>query len=278
MTTRSPNPTLVHGKRRPALSPAIQMERAIVISALQPVVQMLGSMVGTNVEVVLHDLTTPQRSVIGITNGHVTGRSIGSSVLSGPRGDMSFAAVMEELDVRGRAIHAVVQDYQTENSSGQRLKSSSVIFRDSEGEPFAALCLNADMTMFEAAHSWLERLLNTKPTAQPIEASEPEMDILMKEIIDDAVHKLGKAVSVMNKEEKIYAVQVMMRRGLFIVKGGVARAAAALGVTRHSIYNYIDELRERSNSAELEAKDVVPKSAPRTKPTPSQSKRASGNR
>jgi predicted transcriptional regulator YheO len=276
MKTRSSNAKSVHGKRRQQLSPAIQTERAIVINAIQPIVQMLGSMVGTNVEVVLHDLTTPQRSVIGIANGHVTGRSIGSSVLSGPRGDLSFSAVMEELDVRGRAVHAVVQDYRTENSSGQRLKSSSTIFRDSEGEPFAALCLNADMTIFEAAHSWLERLLNAKPTAQPVQASEPEMDVLMKEIIDDAVHKLGKSVSVMNKEEKIYAVQVMMRRGLFIVKGGVARAAAALGVTRHSIYNYIDELRERSDTTEAE--DTLPTSPPRADTPRSQSKRANGKR
>jgi predicted transcriptional regulator YheO len=273
MTTRSSDATLVHGKRRQSLTPDIQKERATVINALQPIVQMLGSMLGTNVEVVLHDLTTPKRSVIGITNGHVTGRTIGSSVLSGPRDDLSFAAVMEELDVRGKAVHAVVKDYSTENSAGQRLKSSSVIFRDSDGEPFAALCLNADMTLFEAAHTWLERLLNLKPVAQPTQASEPEMDILMKEIIDDAVHKLGKSVSVMNKEEKIYAVQVMMRRGLFIVKGGVARAAAALGVTRHSIYNYIDELRERSAVGGTEAEEAPRKPRIAVKTTRAEHKR-----
>ena len=217
---------------------------------MRPVVKMLGSMLGSNVELVLHDLTTLDHSVIGIANGHVTGRSIGSSVLSGPKDDQSFAAVMEEMNVRGRAIHALVENYSTQNASGQRLRSSSVIFRDSNGEPFAALCLNADMAPFEAAHTWLERILHTKPvTAEPLPSSEPEMDVLMKEIIDDAVHKLGKRVSMMSKEEKIYAVQVMMRRGLFIVKGGVPRAAAALGVTRHSIYNYLEEVKTRQDDS-----------------------------
>jgi predicted transcriptional regulator YheO len=98
----------------------------------------------------------------------------------------------------------------------------------------------------------------------------------MKEIIDDAVHKLGKSVSVMNKEEKIYAVQVMMRRGLFIVKGGVARAAAALGVTRHSIYNYIDELRERSSTTDTPGTLLTP--PPHAETTQSQSRRANGKR
>lgn len=37
----------------------------------------------------------------------------------------------------------------------------------------------------------------------------------------------------------------MQRRGLFIVKGGVQRAAAALQVSRFTIYNYMEELRRR---------------------------------
>jgi predicted transcriptional regulator YheO len=230
-----------------------------VISALQPVVRMLGGMLSTNVEVALHDLTNPAQSVIGIANGHVTGRSIGSSVLSGPKDDQSFAAIMTELSVRGRAVHAVVNDYPTQNSSGQRLRSSSVIFRDTEGEPFTALCLNADMSIFEAAHGLLERLLKTAPApTETAQSRAPEMDELMKEIIEDAVNKLGKPVSGMSKDEKIYAVQAMMRRGLFIVRGGVGRAAAALGVTRHSIYNYLDELKERNNGVDTEPRPVKP--------------------
>ena len=228
-----------------------------MISALQPVVRMLGSMLSTNVEVALHDLTNPAHSIIGIANGHVTGRSIGGSALSGPKDDQSFAAIMTELSVRGRAVHAVVNDYPTQNSSGQRLRSSSVIFRDTEGEPFAALCLNADMSIFEAAHGLLERLL--KPAPAPTESTQPaapEMDELMKEIIEDAVNTLGKPVSSMSKDDKIYAVQVMMRRGLFIVRGGVGRAAAALGVTRHSIYNYLDAVKERNGGADTERRTV----------------------
>jgi predicted transcriptional regulator YheO len=36
----------------------------------------------------------------------------------------------------------------------------------------------------------------------------------------------------------------MQQRGLFIVKGGVERAAAALGVSRYTIYNYLEALRQ----------------------------------
>jgi predicted transcriptional regulator YheO len=225
----------------------IQAERRQLMKALHPVVKMLGTIVGHHIEVVLHDLTKPERSIVAIANGHVSNRSVGSSILSGPRDDQGFSAAKRALSANGEAEHAIVDDYPTVTRSGQRLKSSTVIFRDTDGEPFAALCLNADHTIVEAAHAWLGLLLQPNGAATQARSEEPEMDTLMKEIISDAVRRLGKPISLMNKDEKIQAVQAMMQRGLFIVKGGVERAAAALGVTRFTIYNYLEALRERSS-------------------------------
>ena len=229
---------------------AIQAERRQLMKALHPVVKMLGTIVGHHIEVVLHDLTRPESSIVAIANGHVSNRSVGNSILSGPKDDQGFSAAKRALSAGGEAEHSIVDDYPTLTRSGQRLKSSTVIFRDAAGEPFAALCLNANHTIVEAAHAWLGLLLRPNGTAAPAPSEEPEMDTLMKEIISDAVRRLGKPVSMMNKEEKIQAVQAMMQRGLFIVKGGVERAAKALGVTRFTIYNYLEALRERSGDAD----------------------------
>lgn len=76
------------------------------------------------------------------------------------------------------------------------------------------------------------------PQAAP--ANAQQMDTLMQEIIGDAM-----SLATMKREEKIQAVCEMQRRGLFIVKGGVQRAAAALQVSRFTIYNYVEELRRR---------------------------------
>jgi predicted transcriptional regulator YheO len=229
--------------RRIALE--IAAERSQLMKALHPVVQMLGTIVGHHIEVVLHDLTRPESSIVAIANGHVSNRRVGNSILSGPKDDKGFLAAKETLSDSGEGVHSIVDDYPTLTRSGQRLKSSTVVFRDAAGEPFAALCLNADHTVAEAAHAWLGRLLQPSGTQAQVRDDEPEMDTLMKEIISDAVRRLGKPVSVMNKDEKIQAVQAMMQRGLFIVKGGVERAASALGVSRFTIYNYQEALRER---------------------------------
>jgi predicted transcriptional regulator YheO len=245
MTTKTIAAAAPRRKRTPRLAPAIQAERNTVLNALHPIVEMLGAIIGPHIEVVLHDLTQPANSVAAIANGHVSNRAVGSSILTGPKNDIGFASAKRELVARGAPRHTIVHDYPTTTSGGQPLKSATVIFRDAGGDPFAALCLNADLAPFHMAHAFLERLLQPKPEAEPARDDAPQMDTLMKEIISDAVPHFRLPVESMSREDKILAVQEMLQRGLFIVKGGVARAAAALHVSRFTIYNYLEELKRR---------------------------------
>jgi len=229
---------------------SLAAERAAVINALRPVVPMLASMAGPHLEVVLHDVGKPEQSVIAIANGHISGRSVGSSVLEGPQNDKGFAAATK-LKSKDGAVHSLVEDYVTVTADGRELRSASAIFRDASGEPFATLCLNADLSGFQMAHGWLSQMLT--PMVQQTGALAPElasppaaaqMETLMQEIIAEAVGPGGSA-DAMRREDKIEAVGAMQRRGLFIVKGGVERAATALQVSRFTIYNYMEQLRRR---------------------------------
>jgi predicted transcriptional regulator YheO len=231
------------------LSPEIIAERKAIMGALHSVVQMLGSIVGPHVEVVLHDLTKPEASVAALANGHVSNRKVGASILEGPREDQGFSRLSEELQTRGEAIHTVVGDYTTVIGHDRRLRSSTVIFRDGGGEPFAALCLNADMSQFEMAHAWLGQLLQPLQSTGAVVTDKPEMSELIQEIITDAVRLTGRPLALMSKLEKISAVRAMQQRGLFIAKGGVEHAAKALGVSRYTIYNYLEALRQEDGLA-----------------------------
>jgi len=227
----------------------IELERATVVRALKAVIDVLPSMLGPNVEVVLHDLIRPERSIIAIANGHVSGRSVGQAILSGPRNDRAFAEAKKELTTRSTAKHSVTLNYPTVAADGRKLRSATALFRDARGEPFCALCLNADMAVFEMAHAWLEKFIHGNREPETHAQKSPGLDELMDEVIADAVNEFGKAPALMKKEEKIHAVNIMMQRGLFIVKGGVETAARALGVTRFTIYNYLEECRQNGTIA-----------------------------
>ena len=80
--------------------------------------------------------------------------------------------------------------------------------------------------------------------ATPAVSEPADMELLMSEIIQASLQRSGQGR--MNKQAKVEAVRVMQERGLFIVKGGVEKAASALGVTRYTIYNYLEQLRGTS--------------------------------
>ncbi|WP_275923811.1 helix-turn-helix transcriptional regulator [Burkholderia sola] len=225
----------------------VQSEREAILSAISSIIPMLGAMIGDHVEIVLHDITRPEISVLQVANGHVTGRKSGDSLLAGPQNDHGLVATARGLiDTATAPDHVSMFPYSTTTRDGRMLTSGSVIFRDSSGQPFAALCVNADMHDIETVHALLSRMLSTgngnNPEQRP-NTSPPDIESLIDNIICQAIHRYRKPVVQMTKEEKTTAVALMQDRGLFIVKGGVDKAASALGVTRFTIYNYLDELK-----------------------------------
>jgi len=220
-------------------------ERLLIIKVLKATLASIGSVIGQNTEIVLHDLTNPEHSVLDIVNGHISGRSIGSSVLSGPKQDLGFTAIISSAASVAGNDPVVLPNYQTTAKDGRAFRSSTVVFRDDAG-PYASLCINADLSGLTAAHACLEQLLGTAIKSEERVIEQPDMELLMKDIIQDTLPPLDMNNRVMNKKTKIEAVRQMQERGLFIVKGGVEKAAAALGVTRYTIYNYLDEIRQLS--------------------------------
>jgi Uncharacterized protein conserved in bacteria len=215
-------------------------EQQLVFTVLKAAIGALASVIGRHTEIVLHDLNNPSESVVVIANGHVSGRRVGSPVLGGPEQDRGFTAVMQALEGQQGVDPLVMSEYPT-TMNGRTLRSATAVFRDSTGHPFASLCVNADLSGLNAAQAFLEQL---EPMIRPDinQPAEPaDMGMLMTQVIQEALARVG--TGKMNKQAKVEAVRMMQERGLFIVKGGVEKAAIALGVTRFTIYNYLDEIR-----------------------------------
>ncbi|KRQ96430.1 hypothetical protein CQ12_35985 [Bradyrhizobium jicamae] len=218
-----------------------------VLRLLASAVRVIGSVVGNNVEVVLHDLRKPEYSILEIANAHVTGRKKGDAVIAGVRTDKAFISAMEESS----EPISLILDYETSSRSGSPLRSSTAVYRGRKNKPFAALCVNVDHAEIKRAITLLEGLANIVPP-QPTKSrrgdqtAEPEPDnieVLMHEIISTATEQSESSNRNDTKKANLLAVQKMQERGIFIIKGGVEMAAKALGVTRYTIYNYLDELK-----------------------------------
>ena len=185
-------------------------------------------------EVVIHDLSRPQKSIKHIA-GDVTRRKSG-----GPVTDLVVKALHQEgRDIRDRL------NYKTTTSDGRSLKSTTIFIRNSDGEVAFALCINFDMTDFlNAAHA-LEIFTSAAGAFNGTEKAETfSMSITetIEVLFAQAVAKIGKESASMTMEEKIELVKELEILGVFQIKGGTDMAALLMGVSKYTVYNYLKKI------------------------------------
>jgi predicted transcriptional regulator YheO len=230
--------------------PELPSEKAMILETLKHVVNGLGHALGRDVEIVLHDLNDPGKSVVAIANGEITGRHVGSAIVSGPLNDVGLNKLIDQKNAASEEPATLVTGYHSRTRTGRELDSTSVFFRDQAGEAYAALCVNVDRTRLREVQSLVDDLLGEKETSAPrVETNENvSVDTLISEIIEDGIRSTGKPVSIMTKDDKMEAVRHMNGRGLFLIRASVDRVAANLAVSRFTIYNYLDELKKSTPS------------------------------
>ncbi len=213
-------------------------ERAQILAMLSALVEPLHLSIPGSNEVVLHDLAKVPNSIVAIS-GTVTGRGVGS-----PATDALLRAVAHD-DVQTTVA------YETRLPGGRELRSSTLVCRDSTGTPVAALCLNIDVTMWRAVHLLATSMLPAQPiapSAAPEDGEEfvNDIDELAQHLLSQAIAAVQAPVELMQKRHKLAVVQDLKERGFFMLKESVETAAQALGVTRFTIYNYLNELEADS--------------------------------
>lgn len=221
-----------------------------VLATLKHLVQPLASLLPADTEVVLHDLRLLPHSIIAIA-GNVTGRSVGD-----PATDLLLESAYGDVPDHRMA-------YSTRLEDGRQLQSSTVIFRDSSNRRVAALCINADNSRWQAAYDLLGSLpflmgrnqppkqeaLAVPDVMDPVSAPHTEtfvhsVDQLATLLITSAVEKAGVPVELMKKKHKLQVVEELQGRGMFTLRDAVDQVAAALDVSRFTIYNYLNEISE----------------------------------
>jgi predicted transcriptional regulator YheO len=230
--------------------PMNKRERELVLQALKYMVEGLGRALGANTEVVLHDLHKPGASVVAIANGNITGRSVGSAIISGPYDDVGFDELLSGRACQPGETYTIVSGYQTRTRAGRELDSTSILLRDDKGKAYAALCINADRGKLREVQRLVADML-ADTASQPPKTdlnAPPSVDTLIREIIQDGIRSTGKTVAAMSKEDKMDAVLHMSRRGLFLIRSSVDIAASSLSVSRFTIYNYLDELKRTAKA------------------------------
>ncbi|SHH81266.1 helix-turn-helix transcriptional regulator [Clostridium grantii] len=192
----------------------------------------LTSQFGRNCEVVIHDLSSGYNDypILFIENGHVTHRTSHD----GPSRIVLDTLKHSSTDVEDKL------NYITKTQDGKVLKSSTIYIRDDENKVVGIFSINYDITELTIASNCIDSLISHKDDLQEASKIPQNVNQLLDDLLDESVKKVGKPVPLMSKEEKIEAIQFLNEAGAFLITKSGEKIATFFGISKYSIYNYVE--------------------------------------
>ena len=209
------------------------------IKELGQIAKAIAATFGSHCEVVVHDVSGKgnHSTIVAIENGHVTGRKVG---------DGASQVVLEQgLNADAQPVDRLC--YLTKTPDGKVLKSTTVFLRGKNGRVNAILGINYDISGLLVAEAALHGLTATAET----ERGEPQKIVnvndLLDELIEQSVKLVGKPVELMNKDDKMKAVGFLSQSGAFLVTKSGDKIAKFFGISKYTLYSYIDKQEGKHN-------------------------------
>ena len=194
---------------------------------------------GKDCEVCIHDLSVKdlEHTIIFIINGHVSGRKIG---------DGASKVVLETLEaLEKRDIIVDHLGYRTTTQDGRILKSSTVFLKDNNGKYRWILGINYDVTALMNVDAALQSITTVESQDGNGDRQIPlNVNDLLDNLINQSVKRIGKPPALMNKEEKIQAIQFLRDAGAFLITKSGDKVSNFYGISKFTLYSYIDQSKK----------------------------------
>lgn len=199
------------------------------------VVHLLGSMLGKEYEIVLHDVSSGESEVVALENGELTGRSYDSPMTDFGNFLMTSPEA-ENLDY--------FANYPSKAANGRTLRSGVSLIRDEKKKLIGFLCINYDMTKANMLKDMGSFLTATQPLSFNDIVSENigSMDD-EKSMMEEARRKFGKPLAYLTSNERKQCLKYMNDAGFFKLKGSVEALADEMEKSRYTLYADLRQLR-----------------------------------
>ena len=202
-------------------------ENELLLREGRKIVEALGQTLAPLVEVVLHDLTRPEQSVVAIAN-NLSGRRVGDAAT-----EMGVARITDP------GFPEVVPNYPNRFPDGRPVKSTSIGLKTSAGEYVAALCLNMDVSLLGAVTAGLGQLIQSGTAAPVVETLAPRTAGCVREALERFAAARNTTPIGMTLAQRREAVHELAGNGLLNLRHALADVAATLGVARSTVYTYL---------------------------------------
>jgi predicted transcriptional regulator YheO len=204
------------------------------------IADFLGEVLGSNTEIILHDLSNYKESVIHIVNGHISNRKIGDPITD---------LVLEFLATESKGNKQFICNYNSKTVESRLLYSSTYFIRGEKNEILGALCLNSDYHEMKKSLSFLTSLLPNYVDDKLVSISSiqenlnsnPHEVTLSK--IDAIINQFDLIPTRMSPIEKTEVISALNDCGIFNIRGSIQEVAAKLSMSEPSLYRYIKKIK-----------------------------------
>lgn len=207
-----------------------------------PMVDFLEQILGKNSEIVLHDFSDPDHAIVDIRNGIVSGRKIG-----GPATDLALE-IMHDPKYRDLPF---ITGCEGRGAGGKTLESATYFIRE-DGEIVGMLCVNTDLSAVRNISAMAQQLMacfdavpvRTEPSPIEVESLSESTQELIDRNISELLESRGQDVASLGQTDRVDVIRHLNGNGVFMLKGAVACAASALGISEPSVYRYLQKVRK----------------------------------
>lgn len=228
--------------------------RAPWVPAYAKLTEFLGRVLGPDYEVVLHDLSEPDKSIVAIANGQVSGRTVGAPMTS-----MALQAIVNHSHE--------TEDYRLNYAglaSGRLMRSSTLFIRDEAGAEVGLLCINFDDSRYRELSDRILKLRHPDifvdsnfaydeaagalavVTAQASEQFPRSLASLTDEVLDQALDVSAR--ERLSHRRRFEIVKDLDGKGFFRVRGAAKEVARRLGCSPATIYRYLARIAEEGEA------------------------------
>lgn len=207
-------------------------------TAIRQFMDLLEHQFGSACEIVLHDLSRDYEStIIDIRNNHITGRHVGEC------GSNLGLEV-----IRGTLKNGDRFAYITKTHDGKTLRSSTIYLRDTEDNLYA-LCVNLDISAMTQLEHWFHTM--TRPAEGDCGSEEifvNNVGELVEFFLRQGEEVVGCEIAAMNREQKMKLLEYLDKKGAFLISKSSIRVCEALGISKFTLYNYLESIRNGADA------------------------------
>jgi Uncharacterized protein conserved in bacteria len=206
------------------------MDRDEAFAFLSNLAEGIAQTFGPNCETLIHDLSVPEHPILKICNNEVSGRELGST-------EDIYGGEIRPGEVRP-LIRSDYVNHLAITKKGKRVKTSTWVL---EGEDYRfGFGINFDFSAMDSMARLIESFTRVESDLDEAIIDDNKADQL-ESMVQACLGSTGKKVEDMTKQDRLEVIRQLKALNAFRFQKAVPCVAEALGVSRYSVYKYLNE-------------------------------------